>query len=259
MTGIDTRVPGAAAEERPRSRMGFWILIGILAVTGLAMAFLVIFGLAESKASGLVGFLFLADLYLVVSLVARHRWLRLTLWVGTAISFVFGVVTVFWPNRDYYVNSNNLGADPDEWKRTTFGVLNDTLYAVHTVLAVLLALGIVSLAYRWIVKSRPFTVVYFAMFVTAIIAAILWAVGFIVEGDDRLAPYQLGTSILALTAAAIVVIAAFVMRNTQAAEERASSEAARGVAHPLGSPEHDAALRALVREYVEEYLAERER
>lgn len=259
MTGIETQAPSTGSAGHARSRTGFWILIGILAATGLTMAFLVIFGLAESKASGLVGFLFLADLYLVVSLVARHRWLRLTLWAGTAISFVFGVVTVFWPNREYYVDANNLSAYPDEWKRTTFGVLNDTLYAVHTVLAVLLALGIVSLAYKWIVKSRPFFAVYLAMFVTAIIAAVLWAIGFIIEGDDRLGPYQLGTTILALTAAAIVVIAAFVMRNTQAAEERAANAAGGAMPGLPGDPTHDVALRTLVRQYVDEYLAERER
>lgn len=258
-----TTMGRSAVEEHDRPRRGFWTLIGILAVTGLAMAVIVIFGLTETKAFGLVGFLFLADLYLVLSLIARHRWLRITLWFGTVITFVLGVVTVFWPEQEYYDQAWDSTVPFEEWTRTTYGLLVDSLYSLHTVFGTLLALGVISLAYRWIAKERLFRLVYVVMFVTAIVAAALWSVGIMLEGVDRLGPYQLGMSILALTAAAIVVIAAFVQRNARVAAERTSVAAEQAVsAHTLGVPqnaEEAAALRALVREYVEEYLAERER
>lgn len=222
----------------PRSRFGFWLLIGILAVTGVALATTVLLGQTESRGFGLAGVLFLADLYLVLSLVARHSWLRRTIWVGTVVTFIFGAVLVFWPDQDYYVNGN---VPYEDLVRTQYGFLMDLNYALHTVVAALLALGILSLAYAWIAAERPIRVVYYAMYFTGLLAALLWAIGFIVPGSNGRSTIELGVTILALTAAAIVVIAAFVQRNSQ--------NHARG----------DEELRALVRQYVDEYLAERER
>lgn len=254
---------GAGARQASTSRIGFWVLIGILAVTGVAMAIIVAFGLTESKAFGLVGYLFLADFYLVVSLVARHKGLQRTIWVGTVLTFVLGVVLVFWPESDYYVNANDPNAGPDEWIRTPYGLWHDIAFASHTVLGTLLALGLISLAYKSIVGERTIRAIYFFMFGTGLIAAALWAGGLLWEDSDGLLPYQLSVTILALTAAAIVIIAAFVQRNAQLAEERRSvaeiAHGAHGMVGAGGGLENEEALRALVRQYVDEYLAERER
>lgn len=197
---------------------GFWALIVVLAATGVAMAMIVAFGLAESRAFYIVGYIFLADVYLIASLAAQHTWLRRTIWVGTPVVLAVSLLTVFWPERDYYVEPpNGVWSEDYEWVRTSYGVLSDVHGAMHLVLSTFVVLGFVSLAYQSVRSERVLNITYSITYVTAIAAALLTAFSIIVEPKVRLTPYQLGLGILALTAAAIVIIATLVQRKSPSA------------------------------------------
>jgi hypothetical protein len=281
------------------------VLIGLLAASGVAMAFIVVFGMFDSVAYSLVWRVFVADLYLIASLAAQHRWLRLTAWIGTGVTFLLGMVNVFWrftpywqwaDGRDYYtVGDPRTGWSP--W----FGFEESLEYAAHLVLVGVVVLGFVSLAYRWVAGERVLRAVYVFTFAAGLLSVLLGAV-LILDSpyrmglDEWVGQLQAGITILALTAAAIVTIAAFVLRRAARSAERAGIPGipgtagsfaeqqrlaavaqAAGAAAPLrasgtGSqapqaPHTEGALatltpdelRALVRRYVDDYLAERER
>lgn len=246
----------AATAPESRPRLGFWLLVGVLAISGIAMAVIVFLGLTESKAFGLAGFVFLADVYLIISLAARHTWLQRTIWVGTVLTFVLGVIVTFWPDDDYYAEDYDPNISFDEMHRSTYGVLSDVSYAAHTLLGTLLALGIISMAWRWIKHERVLRVIYYFMFIVGAGAGLFWAIGFVIRHTENLVPLQLGLTILALTAGAIVIIAGFVQRNAERSRELADRQ---GLPLEAGSARSDEELRQLVRQYVEEYLEERGR
>lgn len=245
----------ADAARGSRRRLGFWVLVGVLAVSGVAMAFIVLFGLAESQAFSLTWRIFVADIYLIASLAAQHEWLKRTIWVGTAVSFVFGVLVVFWPDQDYY---RNWDADYEDLVRTPFGVMSDLGNALHIMLVALVLLGFISLGYRYLRGERVLRIIYVATFAAGLVAAGLWAV----EAVARTwldTPVQLGLTILALTAAAIVIIAALVQRKAWKDRQAAVPDPARLAHGAAGVRIDDPELRALVRRYVDEYLEERGR
>ncbi|MFC5338780.1 hypothetical protein [Leucobacter denitrificans] len=256
MNGSEVREFAAVEVEKSRPRTGFWILIGLLALSGVVMAVIVFLGLTESKAFTIAGLIFLADVYLIISLAARHIWLQRTIWVGTAITFILGVVVAFWEETEYYVGEWDPDVPYDEMQRSVYGFLSDLTFAAHTILGCLLALGIISIAHRWIRRERILMSIYYFMFVAGIVAGILWAIGYMMQFSDDLVPLQLGVSILALTAAAIIIIAGFVQRKAQQSEEQSRQLAA---ATQISGGLSDDALRARVRELVDEYLEERGR
>lgn len=284
------------------SRTGFWVLIGLLAASGVAMAFIVVFGMFDSVAYSLVWRVFVADLYLIASLAAQHRWLRLTAWIATGVTFLLGMVNVFWRFTPYWEwtdgRSSFTVGDPRTGWSPWFGFEESLEYAAHLVLVGVVALGFVSLAYRWVAGERVLRAVYAFTFTAGLLSVLLGAV-LILDSpyrmglDEWVGQLQAGITILALTAAAIVTIAAFVLRRAARTAEHAGSFAsagsfaeqqrlaavaqAAGAAAPLPAPGTGSQapqtpptegalarltpdeLRVLVRRYVDDYLAERER
>ncbi len=256
MNGSEVREFAAVETEKQKPRTAFWILVGVLALSGIVMAVIVFLGLTESKAFTLTGLIFLADVYLIISLAARHVWLQRTIWVGTALTFILGVVVAFWEEDNYYVGEWSPDIPYDQMERSVYGFLSDLTFGAHTILGCLLALGIISIAYRWIRRERILMAIYYFMFVAGVAAGLLWAIGYVLQFSDDLIPLQLGVSILALTAAAITIIAGFVQRNAQQSLEQ-SRQAATLAQAGGGMPDEE--LRTLVRQYVQEYLEERGR
>ena len=253
----DANETAAAAETArgSRRRLGFWVLVGVLAASGVAMAFIVLFGLAESQAFSLTWRIFVADVYLIASLAAQHEWLKRTIWIGTAVSFLLGVLVTFWPDDDYYLDSS---VDYENLQRAPFGVLNDVDAATHIMLVALVVLGFLSLGYRYLRDERVLRIIYIATFVAGLAAAGTWAIEALAQSwlDT---PVQLGILILALTAAAIVIIAALVQRKAWKDREAAIPDRAALGSGAAGARLDDPELRALVRRYVDEYLEERGR
>ncbi|MFV0434213.1 MAG: hypothetical protein ACK5LO_09560 [Leucobacter sp.] len=273
-----------AGETAARRRVGFWILIGLLAVSGVVMAFTVIFRLTESRAFDITWLIFVADVYLIASLAAKHRWLRLAIWAGTAVSFVYGLVLVFWPDQSYYVElpTTDSGDASFGWERSPYGVMSDLNISLHIVIVTLLLLGFLSLGYRRVSRERILRGIYVFAYAAGLVAALLWAILTATDSEADLTMPALGVSILALTAAAIVIIAALVQRRDVPAGvpgaavpgsaapgsaapgsavpgSAVSATAERAVVDQTGIAGFDPEqLRALVRGYVEEYLAERE-
>lgn len=266
-----------------RRRVGFWVLIGVLGVSGISMAFIAVFGLFDSTAFSLVWRVFVADLYLIASLAAQHRWLRWTAWIGTAVTFLLGLVNVFWRYTPYYEwadgRTNYTVGDSGSGWSPWFGFEGDLEASAHLILVGVILLGFVSLAYRWVAGERLLRAIYVFTFVSGLVSVLLGAV-LILDSPFR---WNLssgweqalaGFVILALTAMAIVIIAAFVQRNAARARVRAAEGAqAAAIADglvpsaalspaPSGSSVSaagiaDDELRVLVRTYVDEYLAER--
>ena len=275
-----------------RSRTGFWILIGLLAASGLAMAFIVVFGMFESIAYSLVWRVFVADLYLIAVLAAQHAWLRWAAWIGIAVTFVLGIVNAFrqyardqaWQAGE--VDEDIVWGEPETGWDPWSGFSDDLEFACHQVLFFLIGLSIISFAYRWLRGERVLRGIYWFTFGASAVAAVL-GFALILDGPGR---WEFGDGftdvfvavlILALTAAAIVIIAGFVQRRTVLAREREAAlvgpAAVPGAAMPpqpgtaaaekataqQGAPVRargldDPELRVLVREVVEEVLAERE-
>ena len=238
---------------RPTAR--FWILIGLLAASGVAMAFIVAFGLSESKAFTVVWTICVADVYLIASLAARHRWLRFAIWVGTAIVFVGGVIIAFIPQEEQYRETATSTAGSWEWERTPYGVFVETVYSLHVLVIVLVLLGFVSLGYRFVCHERVLWVIYILTFITALAAALLITFDLAVQPSADFYAGQVSLSILAFTGAAIVIIGALVQRK---AGQAGPVQTVTQSSFPAGAGaivvDHDE-LRALVRTIIAEELA----
>lgn len=255
-----------------RGKVGFWILIGLLAASGVTMALIAVFGWFDSAAFDLVWRVFLADVYIICSFAAQHVWLRRTVWIGAGITFAAGIVNVFWRYTPFYRpfgwSENEVWGDPstgwDRWRH----IESDIEMACHLLLVCAIVLGFVSLAYRWIVAERVLKVIYWVTFITGAAAALMGAIMMVGyyrfwRDDEGWSQTRLALFILALTGAAIVTIGGFVQRKAALAK---APEHAVGVsslyegvgvaAQRTGNPDE---LRALVRQYVDEYLAEKDR
>lgn len=262
------------ANERGRThRTGFWWLIALLAASGVAMAIIVVFGMFESVAYSIVWRVFVADLYLIASLAAQHRWLRLAAWAGTAVTFVLGMVSVFWRYTPYWEwadgsKSHTVGDSSTGWS-PWFGFEDDLEISGHVIVVTFLLLGFVSFAYRWISAERLLRGIYVFTFVAGFAASLLGVVQildspFRMNLGDWIGQLQAGLVILALTAAAIVIIAAFVQRSASRSRQRkqgavaarAAAVDAMGARDATGSELSHDELRTLVRGYVDEYLRE---
>ena len=279
-------------------RIWFRALIGILALSGVVTALIVAFGAFDSVAFSLVWRVFVADLYLVAAFAAQHVWLRRAVWIGAAATFVLGVVNAFWPYTPYYEwadgrNTYTVG-DPSTGWSPWFGFNDDLEFACNVIVIGLVALSFVSFAYRWIVEVRALRITYLATYICGLAFLIVTALRICDSphrwnlGDD-LGRTQAVLIILALTAAVIVCISAFVQRNAWRAAQRGAAVVPADGAAPVaattgvgvaagaaallpGTPAADASsatarlpaglteaeLRALVRSYVDEYLREGE-
>lgn len=263
-----------------KKRTGFWVLIAILAVSGVLAALIVVFGAFDSIAYSIVWRVFVADLYLVASLAAQHTWLRRTAWIATGFTFVLGMVNVFWRFTPYYRwadgRSSYTVGDPSTGWSPWYGFNEDLEAAAHLILVGVIMLGFVSLAYRWISEERLMRGIYVATFVATCVSVLLCAILIVDSGhrwnlSEDLGRVAAGAAILALTAAAIVTIAAFVQRRAAKSAVRDGRPVAPNPAaavlpqaldtHVPGVPGSPAAtddeLRSLVRGYVDEYLRER--
>lgn len=273
-------------QQLQRRRTGFWILIAVLAVSGLAMAFIALFGLFSGGAYSFVWRLFVADLYLIASLAAKHQWLRVSIWVAVGVTFVLGVTSRI---VDY-----TQGGGYDDFfnytEPTSFAVLLEDLeWSGHIIVGTLIALGFISFAYRWLAGEKVLRAIYFAAFGLAGAAALVSVLAVLSWGRWGLAmsdldPLILSLWTLALTAGAIVIIGGVVQRKQIQAAGAAGFAAPAGAVPPgagsvpaelVGGPaqggahayplpagtvlagQEAAELRALVRGYVDEYLAER--
>lgn len=264
--------------ERSTVSLGLWILLGIMAVTGVTMAMIVVFGALDSVAYSVVWRILVADIYLIISFTAQHRWLRKTAWVGTAVTFLIGLIVVF---GRYLAQSGLAGSDLYD---TTYG--NESWYAwfglggrlesaAHILLGTVLAFSLLSLAYRWIARERPLRIIYIVTGATGILAALLTAIEFVDYASYPSFGMSYGQlrsalAILALTGATIVIIAALVQRGSASRSALPSVAAATstvaGVSASAPTPAQSAAgvrmvseqeLGELVRAAVAEELARR--
>lgn len=273
------------AKGNARSRTGFWVLIGLLAASGVAMALIVVFGLFESIAYSIVWRVFVADLYLIASLAAQHAWLRWATWIATGVTFLLGVMNAFWRYTPYYRwadgrTSYTVGDSSTGWS-PWMGFNDDLEAAAHLIVVCFVVLGFVSLAHRWVAGERVLSLIYRCTFGLVLASAVLGS-ALVLDTPHRwnlssvLGRVEAGIVILALTAAAIVIIGAFVQRRAALGRARA---AGGGIASPGGqfgsngehelrdpaeprgqngmSTRSEEELRARVRSYVDEYLAQR--
>lgn len=269
----------SAVGAAERSKRGFWILIGVLALSGVAIAVVVALGLFDSITYSLAWRVFVADLYLIASLAAHHTWLRRAVWIGAGITFVLGVVNVAWEYTPYDEwadgRSSYTYGDPSTGWSPWFGFEADLEWAGHFIVGGLVLLGFISFAYRWLVNSRLLRTIYFATFGVALSVLVLGTVLILdsqarLNLDDAWQQLQMGLVILALTGAAIVIIAGATQRSAARAAERSgqgtgpgATQLAYGPGTP-GLPESatlahltEEELRLLVRKHVDEYLRER--
>ena len=287
----DTRV----ASKSEHRKAGFWVLVTILAVSGVATAFIAVFGLFESTAYSIVWRVFVADLYLIASFAAQHRWLRRASWIAIGMTLVLGLVHVFWQFTPYSRwadgRTRYTVGDPSTGWSPWFGFEGDLEAAAHITVLGLLWLGFVSLAYRWVKEQRVIRTIYLLTFVT-LLAAVALGVLLILDSPHRWdigwvwGQLEAGIVILALTGTSIVLIGAFVQRRSssmrtplQSVGQRqpsSSGEAARSdrtgdtrgsdftaqieqadLPARITQELSEAELRTLVREVVDEALRER--
>lgn len=264
------------SETKVNSKVGFWVLVGLLAASGVTMAFIAVLGVFDSVASSLVWRIFVADLYLIASFAAQHVWLRRAIWTATSITFVLGIVHVFWRFTPYWEwadgrSSFTVGDSSTGWS-PWFGFEGDLEAAGHIAAVGLIMLGFVSLAYRWVAGQRIIRGIYTFTFAAGILSTLL-SIVLILDSPHRmdlgswLGELALGTAILALTGAAIVTISAFVQRRAARSEIHATAptaleqrQANTGDAAPSTLADLTTEqLRVLVRQHVDEYLSERGR
>lgn len=263
-------------QRRDPARIRFWVFIGLLSVTGVTMSFIAAFGFNDSVAFDIVWRVFLMLLYIVISFAAQHLWLRLVTWSAIGITFVIGLVNVFSrylpfiPQR--HGGSIYTWGDPSTGWDPWFGIEQDVEFAAHMICVGLLALGLLSLAWHWIAGQRILQGFYRAAFIFTLLSLVLGAV-LIIDTRHRWNIFhtfdqlEAGVVILALTATVITVIGAFVQWRTL--RTRSSQVSSRSSAHPVATGNLSAKLqseglgeveiRALVRQYVDEYLSEKPR
>lgn len=241
------------------------------------MAFIAIFGMFDTIAYSMVWRVFVADVYLIAALAAQHNWLRWAAWIGTGITFIIGMVNVFWDlvPADRWSGSYEYG-DPSTGWNPWWGFEQDLEVAANLAVGTILLLGFISLAFRWIADERLLRSAYVFTFVTGILSVLL-GVFLVLDTPYRwnapswFGQLNAGLIILALTGAAIVIIAAFVQRKAARIREEAVQAAPPEVAPVdtearFASPSQGASLagmspdelRVLVRQYVDEYLRERD-
>lgn len=260
-------------KRRDPARIRFWVFIGLLCATGVTMAFIAAFGFNDSIAFDIVWRVFVVLLYIVISFASQHRWLRLSTWTAIGITFVLGLVTVFSSSLPFIPQQQRSGdyiwGDPTTGWNPWFGIEQDLEVAAHMICVGLLALGLLSLAYRWINEQPVLQGIYRATSILTLFSVLIGAV-LIMDTRHRwnifhqIERLEAGIVILALTGAAVVVIGAFVQRRSLHPESSregisaGSAASAGSVSEKLQAAgwEEDE-LRALVRQYVDEYLDEK--
>ncbi|MFZ4842096.1 hypothetical protein [Mycetocola saprophilus] len=257
--------------NKSRRRDIFWWLTGILAASGIAMAFIAASGVFDSVGYSLVWRVFIADLYLIASLAAQHVWLRRSIWVGTAATLAIGLINTlarYLPAGE----PARYESRSDRW----FGLEQNIEVAANVIIITLIVLGFISLAYRWLSDDSVLRGTYIATFCLGLLGMVLTVID-ILDSPSRwgisqhLGQIQSGVFILAFTGAAIVTIGGFFLRKSALGRMRDESVRAAAFAAaqklvPVPPSQPAAAgvaageeeLRALVRKYVDEYLAERE-
>ncbi|MCS4275723.1 hypothetical protein M2390_000884 [Mycetocola sp. BIGb0189] len=257
--------------NKSRRRDIFWWLTGILAASGIAMAFIAASGVFDSVGYSLVWRVFTADLYLIASLAAQHVWLRRSIWVGTAATLAIGLINTF----AHYIPAGapaRFETRSDRW----FGVEQDVEVAANIIVITLIVLGFISLAYRWLAEDSVLRGTYVATFCLIVLGMLLTVID-IIDSPSRwgisqhFGQIQSGVFILAFTGAAIVTIGGFFLRKSALGRMRDESVRAAALAAAkklvpvppsdpgtVGITAGEDELRALVRKYVDEYLAERE-
>lgn len=257
-------------QRRDFARIRFWVFIGLLSATGVTMAFIAAFGFNDSIAFDIVWRVFVVLLYIIISFAAQHLWLRVTTWVAIGVTFIIGLVNVF--SRyipfipDNRGNWDSQWGDPSTGWNPWYAIEQDVEFAAHLICGGLLALGLLSLAYRWIRDQKVLQAIYTVTIVFSVIALLI-GTGLIIDGRyrwnlfpqfDRL---EAGLGILAMTGAVITVIGAFVQRRSMPvglSRENisvVSTSSAQETLQTAGLDDDE--IRTLVRRYVDEYLAEK--
>lgn len=126
----------------------FRTLIGMLVATGLIAVVGALFGTQLNLTESFLWRAVIADLYLVVALVAQHRWLRITAWIATCVTFLAGILNAVWQLGEF-------GKGPFRYAQV--GVTDDWQLvsralevAGHVFVIGLLLLSFVSLIRRWL-------------------------------------------------------------------------------------------------------------
>ena len=257
-------------KHRDPARIRFWVFIGLLAATGVTLAFIATFGFNDSIAFDIVWRVFVVLLYIVISFAAQHLWLRLTTWTVIGITFVLGLANVFprylpfipqWQSSGEY-RWGDLSTGWNPW----FGIEQDLEVAAHMICVGLLGLGLLSLAYRWIMDQPVLQGIYWGTIVFTLISLLIGAV-LIMDSRHRwnifhqIERLEAGIVILAMTGAVIIVIGAFVQRRSIRADSSrenipvVDTGSAQEKLRAAGIDHDD--IRALVRRYVDEYLDEK--
>lgn len=266
-------------QPAPLGKTGLSIIIAVLAVSGVAGAVIAVFGLFDSIAYSLLWRIFVADLYLLASLTARHLWLQRAAWISIAVALLAGIVNAFWKITPDYrraegSTSYTVGDTASGWS-PWFGIVGDIEAAAHILTIALLVLCFLSNAYRWLSNNRVLRNVY-VFNVAMVLCFALLAMGNAIDSSVRWnlfvnsGPLMTGIAILVVTGCAILSIAATVFRagskhtfDTAPLFESTQVSAAVAASKPVSSAGklaglNEAELRTLIREVVVEVLAERE-
>ena len=257
-------------QRRDPARIRFWVFIGLLCATGVTMAFIAAFGFNDSIAFDIVWRVFVVLLYIVISFASQHLWLRLLTWSSIGITFVLGLINVFSRYLPFIPQQQRSGdyrwGDPSTGWNPWFGIEQDLEVAAHMICVGLLGLGLLSLAYRWIMDQPVLRGIYWITIIFTLISLLIGAV-LIMDSRyrwnifPRIERLEAGIVILAMTGAVVVVIGAFVQRRslrTYSSNKNLPSPSTGSAQEKLraaGLDENE--IRMLVRHYVDEYLQEK--
>lgn len=236
-----------------------------LPLAGVVLAIAVLVGGTDTEQiMQTAGYIFLADIYIVASLAARHRWLRLTIWVTTAISLVVSLIWAWYPKGNHmYAEYTHQG---EFIRKTLLGHFSSVNITLHLCVVTFVLIGFFSFAWRFIASNRGFRIVYITAVIFGIGSWVVFAIGENMhERTDFVKRLNVAVIIIAITCMAVVVVGAIVtatqrrvaVRNGQAGSiTAAGASAATGLAQTEGvviTPE----LEALITRIVDERITQR--
>lgn len=238
------------------------LLFSSLGLAGVVLATLVLVG-SDDMFNGVATALLIiaADVYIIIGLFARHFWLRVSIWVFTAISFTLSLILTWVSMPEVRCGPHDnmslyAGCSP---ARTWYDTLTEFSYAGHIILGVLGGLGLVSLIWNRVKETRWVVVIYFISFVTAILAGILYAVDVVFSispdywdnpGDFSFNQLPTSLLVLAVTGVAVVTLSAiFLKTRVVTAKVTAPPSSPNYYGVDFTSPEARAAWYAFMEEF----------
>lgn len=185
------------------------ILLITLGLIGVLLAVLVVLDLDRRDDIMMTAwYVVLADIYLVASLVTRETWIRAATWVLTGVTTIYSMIYTWVEFGDEWM----MWTESSPTRLTTYGLMNNVLLALHTLIVTLLLIGFLSRALPYAVE-RTWLRRMFSL--TLVVGLLTWASWVVIN----FIPYQarnaslwdqiaIALSILAASFAAVVIIGA---------------------------------------------------